>query len=123
MNKLEDTHELIQCKSCQRWCTSIGKETWIFHEYESAGLLGLCIKKLTTSVKSKLLDAAWIWTEPHSKHLKLYVDIVKDVLDGKMNVKQRIVAEFVIRNKMCPDCVRSESDHTWGAMVQLRQVI
>lgn len=82
----------------------------------------MCIKKLGAVSKAKILDAAWIWTEPHSKRLKLYVDVEKAVLDGKMNVQQRIMAEFVLKNKMCSECIRSESDHSWGAMIQLRQV-
>jgi nonsense-mediated mRNA decay protein 3 len=121
-NRKDDVNELLQCKSCDRWCSHIGKDSWVHHPYESAGLLGLCLKKLGAVSKAKILDAAWIWTEPHSKRLKLYVDVEKAVLDGKMNVQQRIVAEFSLKNKMCSDCMRSESDHSWGAMIQLRQV-
>jgi nonsense-mediated mRNA decay protein 3 len=121
-NSKEGVNELLQCKSCDRWCSHIGKDSWAHHQYESAGLLALCLKKLGAVSKAKILDAAWIWTEPHSKRLKLYVDIEKAVLDGKMNVQQRIVAEFVLKNKLCNDCMRSESDHSWGAMIQLRQV-
>ena len=152
-NSKEDVNELLQCKSCDRWCSHIGKDSWAHHAYESAGwqcvflpyntthetyyvplphilhlfafplgLLALCLKKLGAVSKAKILDAAWIWTEPHSRRLKLYVDVEKVVLDGKMNVQQRIVAEFVLKSKMCNDCMRSESDHSWGAMIQLRQV-
>lgn len=120
-NEKEDVNELIQCKSCNKWCSHIGKDTWVYHELESAGLLGLCVKKLGSISKAKILDAAWIWTEPHSRRLKLYVDIEKAVLDGKMKVQQRVVAEFVLKSKHCSDCIRSESDHSWGAMIQLRQ--
>ena len=121
-NEKEDPNELIQCKGCNRWCSHIGKDTWVHHELESAGLLGLCVKKLGAISKARILDAAWIWTEPHSRRLKLYVDVEKPVLDGKMNVQQRVMADFILKSKNCTDCIRSESDHSWGAMIQLRQV-
>ena len=121
-NKNEEFNELIQCKSCDRWCSHIGKDTWVQHQFDSPGLLALCLRRVSSAGKAKILDAAWIWTEPHSRRLKLFVDIEQAVMDGKMNVQQRIVAEFTIKTKMCPDCIRSESDHSWGAVIQLRQV-
>lgn len=40
-------------------------------ELESKELLTFCIKKLKGLNKVKLVDAGFIWTEPHSKRLKV----------------------------------------------------
>lgn len=88
---------------------------------ESAGLLAVCLRKVKGLSKAKVLSAAWVWTEPHSMRLKIAVDVEKSVLDGKMQLKQRVIIEFMIKHKQCLDCIRENSDHIWGAQVQLRQ--
>ena len=41
-------------------------------------------KKLSLDkLRIKLLDALFVWTEPHSKRLKINVHIEKEVLDEK----------------------------------------
>jgi NMD protein affecting ribosome stability and mRNA decay len=44
---------------------------WVKCELESKELLTFCIKKLKGLNKVKLVDAGFIWTEPHSKRLKV----------------------------------------------------
>jgi nonsense-mediated mRNA decay protein 3 len=39
----------------------------------------LCIKKLKGLQKVRLVDAGFIWTEPHSKRLKVKLTIQKEV--------------------------------------------
>jgi nonsense-mediated mRNA decay protein 3 len=113
--------EIIQCKKCEKWNTKL--DQWINHDMESTGLLNVCLKKVNALSKKdvKILHAAWVWTEPHSRRLKISVDIERGVLDGKVNMTQRFIAEFIVVMKQCPDCARAETDHTWGAMVQIRQ--
>jgi nonsense-mediated mRNA decay protein 3 len=84
-------------------------------------LLAVCLKKIKGLSKTKIINAVWVWTEPHSKRLKIAVDIEKPVLDGKMNIQQRVIIEYIVRNKQCLECIREASDHSWGAMIQLRQ--
>lgn len=53
--------------------------------------------------------------------LKVAVDIECPVLDGKLNLRQKVVVEFVVHNKQCLDCIRGATDHTWEGLVQVRQ--
>jgi nonsense-mediated mRNA decay protein 3 len=83
--------------------------------------MSLCLKKVTGLSKATIIDAFWIWTEPHSKRLKIGIEIEKAVLDGKMNIRQKVEVEYVIRNRQCLECIREASEHSWGAQIQLRQ--
>ena len=42
---------------------------------ESKELLGICLKKIRGLQRVKLLDAAFIWTEEHSRRIKLKLTI------------------------------------------------
>ncbi len=44
----------------------------------------------------EVVDAGWIWTEPHSKRLKVKLTVRKEVLNGVM-VQQRVQCELVVR--------------------------
>lgn len=90
-------------------------------EPESPGLMALCLRKVTGLNKVKLIDAYWIWTEPHSKRLKIAIDIEKAVLDDKLTLRQKLEVEYVVKNRQCLECIREASEHTWGSQIQLRQ--
>ena len=49
------------------------------------------------------------------------VDIESGVMDEKIRVAQKLIVEFKITNKQCIECIRENTDHTWGACLQLRQ--
>lgn len=83
--------------------------------------MALCLRKVTGLNKVKIIDAFWIWTEPHSKRLKVGLEIEKSVLNDKMALRQRVEVEYVVRNKQCLECIREASEHTWGSQIQLRQ--
>ena len=53
--------------------------TWISCVLESRELLSLCLKRLKGLSKVHLVDAGFIWTEPHSKRLKVKLTIQKEV--------------------------------------------
>lgn len=44
---------------------------WISCALESRELLALCLNRLKGLSKVKLVDAGFIWTEPHSKRIKV----------------------------------------------------
>ena len=46
---------------------------WVHCALESRELLALCLKKLKTLNTVKLIDAGFVWTEPHSKRIKVNV--------------------------------------------------
>jgi nonsense-mediated mRNA decay protein 3 len=44
---------------------------WVSCALESRELLSLCLKKLKGLNRVKLVDAGFVWTEPHSKRIKV----------------------------------------------------
>jgi NMD protein affecting ribosome stability and mRNA decay len=72
--------------------------------------------------KVKLVDAGFIWTEPHSKRLKVKLTIQAEVFNGTI-LQQGFVVEFVVENHMCLECNRANANpNTWTACVQVRGV-
>ncbi|XP_066565468.1 60S ribosomal export protein NMD3 [Amia ocellicauda] len=107
------------CKQCERYLQPPG--TWIQCALESRELLALCLKKLKGSMnRVRLIDAGFLWTEPHSKRIKLKLTIQKEVMNGAI-LQQVFVVEFVTQSQMCDDCHRVEAKDFWKAVVQVRQ--
>lgn len=79
----------------------------------------LC-SQITGLKKVKLIDAAWIWTEPHSRRLKLKLTVQKEVGNGAV-LQQAMGVTFVVRNQQCNTCAATFTDNTWTAVVQVRQ--
>jgi nonsense-mediated mRNA decay protein 3 len=68
----------------------------------------------------RLIDAGFIWTEPHSKRVKVKLTVQKEVAPGAI-LQQTFVVEFTIFNQICDDCQRIEAKDYWKALVQVRQ--
>ena len=62
---------LQHCKECNRYL----RPPWITAELESAELLTLCLKNVRGLKQVKLLDASFIWTEPHSRRIKIKLTV------------------------------------------------
>ncbi|MEE6501190.1 hypothetical protein FKM82_004093 [Ascaphus truei] len=109
------------CKQCERYLQPPG--TWMQCALESRELLTLCLKKLKPSLsKVRLIDAGFIWTEPHSKRLKVKMTIQKEVMNGAI-LQQVFVVDYVILSQMCDICHRVEAKDFWKAVVQVRQKV
>ena len=67
-----------------------------------------------------MTDAGFIWTEPHSKRIKVKLTVQKEVAQGAV-LQQTFVVEFTIFNQICNDCQRIEAKDYWKALVQIRQ--
>jgi nonsense-mediated mRNA decay protein 3 len=80
----------------------------------------MCLRKISGLNKVKLIDAVWIWTEPHSMRLKIKLTVQKEVMTGAV-VQQATVVEFTIRNQQCKHCEASFATGAWHAIVQVRQ--
>ena len=81
----------------------------------------VCLKKITGINKnSRVVDCGWIWTEPHSKRIKLSVEIEQGILDDRSSIRQKVIVEFIVKNKQCIECIREATDHTWGVCIQVR---
>ncbi|RWS10009.1 60S ribosomal export protein NMD3-like protein [Dinothrombium tinctorium] len=109
---------LYFCRGCERYMHSQGQ--WIYCALESRELLSLCLKKLKGLVKVHLVDASFVWTEPHSKRLKVKLKIQKEVFGGAI-LQQSFVVEYVVNNFTCDACHRREAKDFWRALVQVRQ--
>lgn len=105
-----------QCRGCLKW----SRPPWAVAELESRELLAICLKKINNLNKVKLVDANWVWTEPHSRRLKLKLTVQKEVL-SKMILQQSFIVTFVVRNQQCDDCQRVFANQSWRAVVQVRQ--
>lgn len=68
----------------------------------------------------KLVDAGFIWTEPHSKRIKVKLTVHGEI-NGGIVLQQVFIVEFVVNNQMCDDCHRTEAKDFWRCIVQIRQ--
>ncbi|KAH9947139.1 NMD3-domain-containing protein [Amylocystis lapponica] len=66
------------CRNCERFLSP--PTTWAIVRPESQELLAICLRKLKGLNKVRLTDAHFIWTEPHSKRLRVSLTIQKEVL-------------------------------------------
>ncbi|KAI9649947.1 ribosome-binding protein [Ciborinia camelliae] len=108
------------CRDCERWL--LPPQTWIVASLESRELLALCLKKLRGLHKVRIIDASFIWTEPHSRRIKVKLTIQDSVSEGVV-LQQSFEIEYVVAYQQCPDCAKSYTANTWRACVQLRQKV
>jgi nonsense-mediated mRNA decay protein 3 len=113
---------------------------WQHLETESPELLSLCLKRipalqqgskkgggeqhmLSSGISSiHLVDASWVWTEPHSRRLKVRLTVRATTTGGAgVAVQQRCLVELVESWKQCQECNREYTNRTWQAVVQLMQ--
>ena len=50
---------------------------WVACDRDSKELLSLLLKKIKGLNKAKIINAGFVWTEPHSKRLKVKLTIEK----------------------------------------------
>lgn len=105
-----------KCRSCTRFLCPPWQEVAL----ESKELMTACLRKIPGLNKLKLVDAVWIWTEPHSMRLKIKLTIQKEVVNGAI-LQQAAVVTFIIRNQQCKHCEQSYAQGAWHAVVQVRQ--
>ncbi|TFY82546.1 hypothetical protein EWM64_g1468 [Hericium alpestre] len=95
---------------------------WIIARPESQELLAICLKKLKGLNKVRLTEAHFIWTEPHSKRLRVSMTIQKEVLTSTI-LEQIFEIEYLVQHGQCPDCTKLAAKNTWKALVQVRQKV
>ena len=88
----------------------------------------------------RLTEAHFIWTEPHSKRLRVSLTIQKEVSDpGHVfgitclaHIRQVLTStileqifeiEYLVQHTQCPDCAKLAAKNTWKALVQVRQKV
>ncbi|KAJ3809860.1 NMD3 family-domain-containing protein [Lentinula lateritia] len=108
------------CRNCERFLAP--PQAWVLAKPESAELLALCLKKLKGLPKVRLTEAHFIWTEPHSKRLRVSLTIQKEVLTNTI-LEQTFEIEYLVQHGQCPDCAKLAAKNTWKALVQVRQKV
>mmetsp|Transcript_20350 Transcript_20350/g.60230 ORF Transcript_20350/g.60230 Transcript_20350/m.60230 type:complete len:577 (+) Transcript_20350:104-1834(+) len=120
---IERSVEIEMCKGCERWFRNPG---WAVAQLESAELLTLCLRKLRGLKHVRLVDAAWIWTEHHSRRLRVKLTVARDLVGASGStyvtcLQQSLVVEYVVRTRNCDACNKVAAKDTWQAKVQVRQ--
>lgn len=108
------------CRDCERWLQPPAH--WITASLESRELLALCLRKLRGLSKVRIIDASFIWTEPHSRRIKVKITIQQEAFQGTI-LQQTFEVEYVVAYHQCPDCAKSFTANTWRAVVQVRQKV
>ncbi|KAI8849933.1 NMD3 family-domain-containing protein [Chytridium lagenaria] len=108
------------CRSCDRYLQP--PNIWVVADLESKELLTLCLKKLKGLSKVRLVDASFIWTEPHSRRVKVKLTIQKEVFSSTI-LQQIFVVEYILSTQQCEECARVAAQLTWKAAVQVRQKV
>lgn len=110
---------IVHCPECDSYLQP--PKTWIKAQLESKELLTFCVKRLKNLNKVRLIHAEFIWTEPHSKRIKVKLRVQKEVLHGVI-LEQAYIVEYVQQEHMCESCSRVQANpDQWVASVQLRQ--
>ncbi|CAI9787781.1 unnamed protein product [Fraxinus pennsylvanica] len=110
---------IIHCPECESYLQP--PRTWMKMQLESKELLTFCIKRSKNLNKVHLVHAEFIWTEPHSKRIKVRLRVQKEVLNGAV-LEQAYTVEYVVQDQMCESCTRVQANpDQWVAAVQLRQ--
>ena len=108
---------IYYCKNCQRYM----RPPWIKCELESTDMMNLCLSKIKGLNKAQIVDSAFVWTEPHSKLIKVKITIQK-FLDKQLATAS-LILEYKVEWTQCDDCKKTFTPHLWNASVQVRQKV
>lgn len=110
---------LVYCPECDRYLQP--PKLWTRAPLESRELMTICLKKIKGLTQFHLADAQFLWTEPHSKRLKLQLTLQKELFQNAV-VQQAYQVEFVVNWRQCEICAKiATGQPQWDAVVQVRQ--
>lgn len=89
---------------------------------ESRELLSICLKRLRNLSKVRVTDARFVWTEPHSRRIKVKITIQDSVAEGVL-MQQSFEVVYVVAYQQCRECAKSYTANVWRAAVQVRQKV
>ena len=76
-------------------------------------------KTVCAVLQVKLVDAGFVWTEPHSRRIKVKLTVQAEVMNGAI-LQQTFVVEYVVEPHMCMDCTRANTNTSiWTACAQV----
>ena len=106
-----------QCRQCRRFERT--ERNFEHLEMESPALLALCLKHIpalsAADPKINLVDAMWIFTEPHSMRLKVRLTVRTEVQN--VMIQQRVAIELYLKWRQCPDCNREYTNRVSTRMI------
>lgn len=70
----------------------------------------------------KIIDAQLVWTEPHSKRIRMKLTVNQEIMTNT-TMQKTVFITFKETNQQCNECMKSFTPHTWNAVVQLRQKV
>ncbi|KAK4151797.1 putative nonsense-mediated mRNA decay protein [Chaetomidium leptoderma] len=108
------------CRDCDRWL--MPPTTWVTAALESRELLSVCLKRIRNLGKVRIIDARFVWTEPHSRRIKVKITIQDAVAEGVL-MQQSFEVVYVVANQQCRECAKSYTANVWRASVQVRQKV
>ncbi|KAK0621655.1 NMD3 family-domain-containing protein [Bombardia bombarda] len=88
---------LHTCRDCDRWL--LPPNSWV-----------------------RITDARFIWTEPHSRRVKVKVTVQDEVAEGVL-LQQSFEVVYIVAHQQCKECQKSYTANIWRAAVQLRQKV
>ncbi|XP_053990922.1 60S ribosomal export protein NMD3-like [Hylaeus volcanicus] len=109
------------CRHCNRY----QRPPWLKCDWESKELLALCLKRIRALQSLReiiLVDAAFQYTEPHSRRIKVRLTLQKEIVPGAI-LEHNCIVEYVIQPTQCDECKKAFTPHTWAAVVQIRQKV
>lgn len=118
ININKDTYLIYYCRECKRYLHN----RWVYCELESKELLALCLKKVNKLKKLKILDAKFLYTEPHSKRLKVHVSVQEELINNFIS-EMEIIIHYVIKYTQCDDCKKKYTPYTYNTCVSVRQKV
>jgi nonsense-mediated mRNA decay protein 3 len=108
--------EIVYCKECKRFL----RPPFVKIDRESSDMMQLCLSRIKSyDKKVKIIDSNFIYTEPHSKIIKIKVTLEKEI--EKNIINQNLVIEFKEKWLLCRDCQKGQTPHIWASCVQIRQ--
>lgn len=115
------TSSIIYCRSCGRYQS--GPTTWTAADLESPELLQICLKRLSGLKTLKVVDAKFLYTEPHSRKIRISLTVQKEAINNTV-LRQTMIVTFSVNLLQCPDCQEAATPREhWKAKVQLRQSV
>ncbi|UYV67260.1 NMD3 [Cordylochernes scorpioides] len=113
------------CRGCDRYLDP--PAFWVKCALQSSELLKLCLKKIRGLDKVRVTDVMFLFTEEHSRRIKLKLQVVdkmeEDAQPNKKQFQYEVVIEFIVQNQICVDCQKREAKNFWKAKVQVRQKV
>ncbi|EAY21156.1 NMD3 family protein [Trichomonas vaginalis G3] len=118
-DKLPQSLSVNYCRGCGRYQEN--KNHWINAPLESPELLKICLSRLTNVKDAKIVDAKFLYTEPHSRRIRVELTL-ESVTPENVTLRQSVIVTYVVTLQQCPDCQEAATPRAhWNSNVQLRQ--